>query len=101
MMRARRINLRKGLDPRALEGQPASLSTRLVEILGRQPGQISRLQTRPIAIDDGEPGRVPVLALHDHMLPEESFELETEPLRRAFRGRVEIVALPFDPPIAA
>jgi hypothetical protein len=84
-----------------LKGQLASLSICFVEIFRRQPRMISRFQTRPIAIDDGEPSRISVLAFYDHMLPDESFELEAEPLRRAFRGRIEIVTLPFDPAIAA
>src|SRR3569832_377024 len=71
-----------------------------VEILRIEPAFERRLARRPVAIEDREPGRVPVPPVADHVLAEDALELEAVAQRRAPRRRVERVAFPFVAPIA-
>lgn len=46
------------------------------EIGGIEPALEDRFASRPLAVEDGEPGSVAISALHDHVLPEDAFELK-------------------------
>ena len=50
-----------------------------IEILRREPCLEGPLDRRPFGIQHGEPGRVAVAALDDHVLPEHALEGEAEP----------------------
>src|SRR5690625_5625082 len=57
---------------RGPEAREASLLSPLgVEVAGIQPAFKSGLYLRPLLVDDGIPGTVPVAALVDHCLAEE------------------------------
>src|SRR4029077_17920926 len=54
----------------------------------------------PFAVDDGEPRRVAVLALDDHVLAKQTLEREAEADCGRFRRLVAVVALPLEAAIA-
>src|SRR5690606_456103 len=70
-----------------------------IEILLRKPSLIRGADERPLAVDDREPGRVAVLALHHHVLAEQALVGETETQSGALRRFVAVVALPLQPAI--
>src|SRR5258706_3336826 len=72
-----------------------TLHSIFAEIVGHQPSFECRAQERPLAICDGEPGRVSAASLIDHGLAENAFVAKTITLRRPARRRVETVAFPF------
>ena len=71
-----------------------------VEVLRRQPGLECRANDRPLAVEDREPGGVPVASLHDQVLPEDPLEGEAEPLSRPAGGVVEGIAFPLQAAVA-
>src|SRR5687768_2892166 len=66
----------------------------LIEVLRRQPSLEVGAQARPLMVQDGEPGRVPVVALDDDVLVEGAFIEEAEALGSQARASVGRVALP-------
>src|SRR4051812_3154474 len=83
-----------------LTGEARLLPALRVEILRREPLFERGFAPWPFRVDDREPGRVAVLALHHHVLAEQPFVLEAETNRRAFRWLVAVVALPLVAAIA-
>jgi hypothetical protein len=70
------------------------------EVGGVEPGLIGGADAGPVAIDDGVPRRVAVVAFDDDGLAEDAFVGEAEAFGGAARGRIERVALPFHSAIA-
>ena len=89
---------RPKLRPKLL--QPLLLSAVSGEIGGIEPGFVSLAQGGPFLVEDRIPGGVAVLALDDHVLAENAFELKAEPRRRALGRFVAVVAFPFIAAIA-
>src|SRR5205807_2824604 len=57
-------------------------------------------ERRPVSVDDGEPGGIPVLPLHEHVLAKHAFRPEPQPPRRPLALFVRVIALPLHPPVA-
>ena len=69
-------------------GQSGSLLAVLIKVAGIEPRQECFAQSRPLGIDGGIPGCVPVPVLVDRRLSEYSLIREPEALRRRTRCRV-------------
>src|SRR5690606_41823142 len=66
-----------------------------IKVVRIEPALIGLFERRPFAVDDGEPGRIPVPSLHHEMLAENALEGEAETQRGTLRGFVVVVAFPF------
>src|SRR5690606_39283675 len=66
-----------------------------IKVVRIEPALIGLFERRPFAVDDGEPGRIPVPSLHHEMLAENALEGEAETQRGTLRGIVVVVAFPF------
>src|SRR5690606_4146871 len=66
----------------------------LHEVVLSQPREDRPPPRRPLVIQKGEPGSVPVVAFDDHVLAEHPLERETEAHSGGFGRLVEVVALP-------
>src|SRR3546814_20379245 len=71
-----------------------------VEIRLVEPPRERRLQHRPSAVHDREPGGVAIAALVHGRLPEQPLVLEAEPRGGGARRGIQAVALPLVAPIA-
>src|SRR5437764_6631096 len=71
-----------------------------VEVLGRQPRLEPGADRRPLVVGDRVPGGVAVATLDHHVVAEDALEAEPEALGGASRGRVQRIALPFEPAVA-
>src|SRR5882724_2749836 len=81
-------------------GECHSLPAILTKIRRIEPALEICLSERPFGIEHGEPCRVPVSPLDDHVLPENPLEAETQAQRGPPRRGIESVALPFVAAIA-
>ena len=70
------------------------------EVVGIEPVFEDCSSGGPLAVEEGEPGCVAVPAFHDHVLAEDSFELEAVAEGGSSGGFVECVALPFVPAVS-
>src|SRR5690606_3283385 len=76
--------------------QPSQLAAGFIEIAWIEPGNERRPDRRfPLVIEHGEPCRIAIASLDDHVLPEDSLEGESKPERRLAGTLVQGVALPF------
>src|ERR1700761_1678929 len=64
------------------------------EVGGIEPAVEDCFADGPFAVEDGEPGCVAISTLHDHVLPEDAFELEAVAEGGSSRWFVKCVALP-------
>src|SRR5690606_3964611 len=80
--------------------QPPALPTITIEVCRAKPFFQSMASQWPFRVRDGEPGRVPVLALYDHVVAKNPFELEAEAQSRPARGHVLGIAFPFKTTVA-
>src|SRR5882757_1799346 len=71
-----------------------------IEILRRQPGLIACFGKAPVSVGHGEPGRIVVLSLGDHMLAKDAFEDEAKSFGGTPGRFIAIVAFPFETSIA-
>src|SRR5205807_8477059 len=84
---------------RAEAAEIAQLAAVDVEIARLQPGLECRAKRRPLAVDDREPGGVPVVAARDHRLPEQPLEAKAQPRGRGAARQVQRVAFPLIAPV--
>ena len=71
-----------------------------IEIGRIEPALECRTQHWPLAVEHGEPCRIAILSLDDHMLAEQPFMTESEARGRPPGAEIVIVAFPFEAAIA-
>jgi len=64
-------------------GEGQLVPTIRCKIGGIQPALKVRFTGRPLGVQHGKPCAIPIPAFHDHMLPENALERETQTQRRA------------------
>ncbi len=75
-------------------GERKPLPARLVEVRRREPALEIGLAQGPFRIEHGEPRRIPIAALDDHVLAKDSLEAEAEAQGGTARGLVQRITLP-------